>query len=61
MNRARKLVVRTMTSPAVPVGSAVTSFCSKPRRSVLKTVNETLGCRAVNASPACLKTSSFSG
>ncbi len=53
MKRARKLVVRTTTSPAVLVGRAVVSFCSNPRRSVLKIVNETLGCRAVNASPAC--------
>ncbi len=54
MNRARKFVVRTTTSPAVFDGMAVVSFCSKPRRSVLKTVKLTLGCSFVKASPAAL-------
>ncbi len=54
MNRARKFAVRMTTSPAVFDGRAVVSFCSYPRRSVLKTVNETFGCSAVYASPAFL-------
>ena len=54
MNRDRKFVVRTTTSPAVPDGMAVVSFCSKPRRSVLKTVKLTFGCSFVNSSPAAL-------
>jgi hypothetical protein len=54
MTRAWKFVGRTTTSPAVPDGMAVVSFCSKPRRSVLNTVNETLGWVFVNSAPACL-------
>ena len=61
MNRDRKFVVRTMMSPAVFDGSAVVSFCSKPRRSVLKIVRSTFGWVVLYDSPAFLKTASSSG
>jgi len=61
MKRARKLVVRMTISPAVFDGSAVVSFCSKPRRSVLKTVKSTFGCVFLKSSPACLYAGSISG